>query len=103
MSPDKARSFSTDRLAHGAAELTGVISLHSQNFRDGAYIFHVQNFDFKRLRFDFLAHVCDELGNPHPCLTASVFFKLPLAIQEFAECGRRDVDAYPFGAGIMPR
>jgi hypothetical protein len=35
-------------LAHGAAELPGVISLHSQNFRDGAYVFRVHDFDFKR-------------------------------------------------------
>ena len=50
-----ALSFSTNRLAHGAAELPRVISLHSQNFSDGAYIFCVHDFDFQWLR-GFLAN-----------------------------------------------
>ena len=69
-----ALSFSTDRLAHGAAELPDIISLLSENFCDGAYILRVYDADCERLRFGFLAHVCDELGNSHR-LIASVFSK----------------------------
>jgi hypothetical protein len=38
-------------LAHGAAELRGIISLLSENFCDGAYIFRVYDADCERLRF----------------------------------------------------
>ena len=90
--------FSTDRLVHGAAELPRVISLHGQNFRGRADLLGIDNFNLQRLRLRlFLAHVSDKLGNLNPRLTVSIFFKLPLAIQQFAECGRCDVDAYAFG------
>jgi hypothetical protein len=42
--PDR-QPISTDRLAHGAAELTGIISLHGQNFRDGADLFSIYDLD----------------------------------------------------------
>ena len=56
---------------------------HSQNFRDGACIFRVHNLNLQRLRFGLLAYVSDKLGNLNPSFTASVFFKLPLAIDAF--------------------
>jgi len=42
--PDR-QPISTDRLADGAAELTGIISLHGQNFRDGADLFSIYDLD----------------------------------------------------------
>jgi hypothetical protein len=49
----------TNGLAHCAARLPGVSSLCSQNFRDGAYVFRVHDFDFKRLR-GFIANDSQE-------------------------------------------
>ena len=66
--------FSTDRLAHGAAELPRVISLHGQNFRGRADLLGIDNFNLQRLTLRlFLAHVSDKLGNLNPRLTVPFF------------------------------
>jgi hypothetical protein len=64
-------------LAHGAAELPGIVSLLSENFCDAAYIFRVYDADCERLRFGFLAHVCDKLGNSHRASPLPFFSRLP--------------------------
>jgi len=50
LSRQSVESVSRDRLAHGAAEVPGIISFHSQNFRDWAYIFRVHDGNCERLR-----------------------------------------------------